>query len=369
LEATVDLILERHRALLKQGSVLVAESNPSEDPRVLLYLEDSIQDARPGDGGGRRVVSKRLQFVEIPEEGNAQVAGYAPYLDYRPLQNGEPILLEQVLSQPWLQGDIEAKGIGYAIEHAIPEHLEEVRRRTVDRVNRTMLAVKDRLTKEINYWDQRAEQLKRQELAGKQPRGGLNSGKARQRADALQARLKKRREELEQEKQLSPLPPVVVGGALVVPAGLLERLRDERPAAPDVHARLVERVERLAVEAVLAAERSLGHMPKEMPRNNPGYDIFSHDPLTGQYLFIEVKGRIEDAPTVTVTKNEILTGLNKPDQFILALVEVSTADGEDQTDLRYVRDPFKGTAEESLFRVTSVNYDFRQLFEAGHLPA
>ena len=42
-----------------------------------------------------------------------------------------------------------------------------------------------------------------------------------QRADALQGRLQKRLEELKLEAQISPLPPVVLGGVLVVPLGLL----------------------------------------------------------------------------------------------------------------------------------------------------
>ena len=45
--------------------------------------------------------------------------------------------------------------------------------------------MKDRLTKEITYWDHRAEQLKLQEQAGK-PNAKLNSGEARKRADELQ---------------------------------------------------------------------------------------------------------------------------------------------------------------------------------------
>ena len=58
--------------------------------------------------------------------------------------------------------------------------------------------MKDRLTKEITYWDHRAEQLKLQEQAGK-PNARLNSGEARKRADVLQARLQKRLEELKLE--------------------------------------------------------------------------------------------------------------------------------------------------------------------------
>ena len=35
-----------------------------------------------------------------------------------------------------------------------------------------------------------------------------------------------------------------------------------------------------------------------------------------------MKGRAKGAQTVTVSKNEILTGLNKPEEFLLAIVEV-----------------------------------------------
>ena len=83
-----------------------------------------------------------------------------------------------------------------------------------------------RLTKEISTWNRRAREIEEQERAGRTPR--LNSAKAVQRADELETRRRKRLDELEQEAQLSPLPPVVVGGALVIPAGLLVRLKGQR---------------------------------------------------------------------------------------------------------------------------------------------
>ena len=96
----------------------------------------------------------------------------------------------------------------------------EVRLRKEALIDKTRAAVHERLTKEINYWDHRAVQLKEQELAGR-TNARLNSGLARQRADELTARLQKRMAELEQERKVSPLPPVVLGAALVVPLGLL----------------------------------------------------------------------------------------------------------------------------------------------------
>ena len=105
----------------------------------------------------------------------------------------------------------------YAIEMAVPAHLAEVRLRTDTRVGRIRAAVRERLTKEIAYWDHRAAELRGQANAGKQPR--MNPDRAQGRADDLSARLKARLADLDRDQQLSALPPVVVGGALIVPAG------------------------------------------------------------------------------------------------------------------------------------------------------
>jgi len=45
----------------------------------------------------------------------------------------------------------------------------------------------------------------------------------------------------------------------------------------------------------------------------------------GFYCF-EVKGRVSGAPTITVTRNEILYSLSKPEDFILAIVEFFDGD-------------------------------------------
>lgn len=362
LDATVDLVLERYRPLLKQGAMLIAEADPSEDPRALVFIEHAIQNARELADGQRQVVSKRLQFVELTQDWEPHLAGYAPYLDYRPIAAEEHDLVVSLVEEEWLAHGVERAGLDYAIAHAVPEHLAEVKLQTESRIDLTKEAVHRRLTQEIQYWDHRANELKEQELAGKQPR--MNSGRARQRADDLQARLKRRMTELDQERQLSPLPPVVVGGALVVPNGLLERLRGERSEPPALHARETERVERIAVEAVLAAERALGYTPYEKPRNNPGYDIVSAPPDGGRLRFIEVKGRVVGAPTFTITKNEVLYALNKAADYILALVSV---DGDSAQDVRYISQPFSGS-DEVLFGVTSLNVAWDDMSGRGADP-
>jgi hypothetical protein len=98
-------------------------------------------------------------------------------------------------------------------------------------------------------------------------------------------------------------------------------------------------------------------MPTDREFERLGYDIESRVPGTGKLRFIEVKGRIAGASTVTVTRNEILYSLNKPEDFILAIVEFT---GEDTHRVHYLRQPFQ---REPDFGVTSVNYDFSELLE------
>jgi hypothetical protein len=217
------------------------------------------------------------------------------------------------------------------------------------------------LTNEISYWDNRAALLKAQEAAGK-TNARLNSQIARQRADELYARLQQRLSELEQERRLSPLPPVVVGGVLVVPAGLLARLIGQITTDTIVEqfAHETARIERIAMETVMQAERQLGYLPCDVSAAKCGYDIESSIPHTGKLRFIEVKGRVKGSETVTVTKNEILTALNKPEDFILAIVEI---DGE-TTTTHYITKPFQ---REPDFGVTSVNYKLNELLNKGVL--
>ena len=288
---------------------------------------------------------------------------YAPYLDYRPLQPGEPDVAE-ILNHPacaWITRELEQKAQGYAITHVVPGHLEEIKNSRLEWIEKTRAAVKDRLTKEIGYWDYRAAELKLQEQAGK-PNARLNSQEARRRADELQARLQRRMEQLDLESQIAALPPVVLGGLVVVPLGLLRKLMGESVSAPG-NTGETQAVAARARSIVIEVERSLGFEPVDREREKLGYDIESRDPNTGKLRFIEVKGRVTGAETITVTRNEILYSLNKPDSFILAIVEFFP---DNTHRVHYLRRPFQ---REPDFGVTSVNYSFAELLARAEAPS
>lgn len=364
LDSVIDLTLERNRDLLKRGTILVDDKDPGSEPRMVFYLEHAIQDASLTRSGERRVISRRMIHVELDSCARARHIHYAPYLDYRALEPDEPGV-DAILSRPecaWISRDLEREAQGYAVTSIVPEHLSEVKKGRLDLIEKTQGAVKDRLTKEINYWDHRAEELKLQEHAGK-PNARLNSGEARRRADLLQGRLQKRLEELRLEAQISPLPPVIQGGFLVVPKGLLLAMQGKPvPESMVTQARNTQESAARARAIVMEVERNLGFEPVDREFEKLGYDVESHVPGTGKLRFIEVKGRISGAPTITVTCNEVRYSLNKPEDFILAIVEFLEDGGH---RVHYLRQPFH---REPDFDVVSQNYDFASLIARAGVP-
>jgi hypothetical protein len=324
LDAVVDVVLQRFQPLLSQGAVLVDESDSGTEPRLLVYLEHAVRDGRVAKSGEPRAVSQRLQFLYLKEDGSASDAGPAPYLDFRPLAPDERAPLELVIASDWLAGQVEQRAIGYAISHLVPQHLAEVRSRRTTELDKVERAVRERLNREINYWDARAARLREEERAGKEQR--INAQNAEATASRLVERLHRRQEELNRERQISALAPVLKGAALIVPGGFLKQFEQIEPApkpdgfCEDPIARA--EVERLAMEAVMAAERLQGFEPADVSAQKKGYDIESRDPRTGHLRFVEVKGRHSEARDVIITKNEILASLNAPEAFYLALVRI-----------------------------------------------
>ena len=192
----------------------------------------------------------------------------------------------------------------------------------------------------------------------------MNSARARERADGLQARLRQRLEALDAERQLSSTPPVVAGGALIVPAGLLSSLRGASAESDRQRGRQHAVAERAAVAAVLAAERALGRNATEMPTGTGGFEIESKD-ARGNLLFITVKCRPYTGGTVTIARSEIGVARNKPDQHILALVETMDTD---RSEVRYLRHAFQDVADPA-FDTASVSLRWNPLFEKARMPS
>lgn len=353
MHATTDLILAAHRAKLKQGAVLVDPNDEGVEPRILFMLDHAIRE----DGlDNQHLASRRLQFVSLNQQGVATHAGWAPHLDLLPVAADDLALVQDILNAPWITGDLENLALNYAIQTLVPEHYAEVKGRRDRQADKTLQAVHERLVKEINHWQNQYLKLSDDVAAGKQPR--VQPENARRRMDELTARLEQRTAELKAMKNVVSSTPVVIGGALVIPAGLLAQRKGQTTFCADAAAR--QRIERLAMQAVTTHEQSLGHSVKDVSAQKCGWDITATPPATAacpmpQSRHIEVKGRSKGQTTITVTRNEIIYALNQAEQFILA---VALIEGDNIDGPYYIRRPFTAEPE---FGVASINYDLADL--------
>ncbi|HDR9039081.1 TPA: DUF3883 domain-containing protein [Burkholderia vietnamiensis] len=358
MQSVTDLVLEQHRNKLKQGAVLIDPADMGLTPKVMFIIDHSVREG----GDPSLAVSRRLQFVEITPDGHTINAGWAPHLDLEPLAPADMPLIQDVLSAPWIVKDLEHTALAHASSHLVPEHFDEVRSRREKSVEKTLNAVHERLVKEINFWSDRYIKLQDDLQAGKDVRLTLEN--VRRTIDELNARLESRQKELHAMRHVVSATPVVLGGALVIPAGLLLQRKGEPGWSADADARA--RVERIAMEAVMSTERKLGHDVIDVSAEKCGWDITSLPPAIDGRLptsrHIEVKGRAKGQTTITVTRNEILYGLNQSDKFILAIVLV---DGESHEGPFYVTKPF---TQEPDWAVTSINLDLDQLLVRATSP-
>ena len=357
--AVSDLVLEQHSNLMRQGAILVDPVDEGTEASLLFLITHEIKS------GDSTVLSKRLQFVHVTPAGKASFAGWAPHLDYEPLAEADHPLLADLLQSDWIRADQEQRALALAATTLVPEHYGEVATRRIAHVDKTLSAVHERLTKEIAFWSDRWLRLKDDQEAGKDVR--LNLDNIQRTINDLNGRLENRKKELQSMRHVTNGTPVVLGGALIVPIGLLRKLRGE-PAtdaatatfSADPEAR--SRIEQLAMTAVRMAEEARGCRVVDVSDQKCGWDLTSYAPRVDGKLpesrHIEVKGRIQGATTVTVTKNEIFESWNQGAKYHLAIVLIGEDDSIDGP--HYVPHPFN---EEPGWGVCSVNYDLKALLE------
>jgi superfamily II DNA or RNA helicase len=364
MQALIDIVLEQNRNTLKQGAVFFDPNDPGITPKVFFILDHSIKEGANPD----RIVSRRMQFISVypdtshPNGFHIENAGWAPHLDMEPISPDDARLVQDALKAGWIGGDLEQLALTYASEHIVPEHFKEVEDRRKQQVEKTLNAVHERLVREINYWSGRYIKFQEDQAAGKDVR--LNLENVRRTIDELSVRRESREKELNDLRNVISATPVIVGGALVIPAGMLARARGEPGWTADAEARA--RIEKAAIQAVMEAERRMGHVVDDVSAQKCGWDVTSLPQMREGTLppsrHIEVKGRAKGTTTVTVTRNEILYALNQADKFLLAIVLI---DGNKCDKLFYIRRPFD---QEPGWAVTSVNYDLPELEKRGLTP-
>jgi SNF2 family DNA or RNA helicase len=354
MSALLDVVLSEEQQALHAGTILVDPTDPGLTPRLMFMIDHGIREGT----AMTRLVSQRMRFVEIDAAGTVRHAGAAPYLSYDAPSAEHRPAIAKILEQSWLKQDLSNIALGWASQYLVKEHFDEVSQRRTAIVKKTLTAVHERLTREVNHWAKRAAELSLEVKAGKQPK--MQPENARKRADDLKARLDVRRRELEAQLQLSSNPPILAACALIIPEGFIQAAEGKAPSV-EVDAEMRRRVELLAMNAVMDAERALGNAVKDVSAEKCGWDVTATTP-GGVNRHIEVKGRHIEADTVVVTANEVLEALNQAEKFFLAIVRV---DGDKLDGPHYIRAPFTKELEGS---AVSVNHRVADLLKRARAP-
>jgi len=359
MHSLTDYILVKYRSFLKPGTVMVDPADDGITPSLLFMF-----DHRICENASHKIVSQRIQFVRMLPDGTTQNAGWAPHLDLVEPDDRAKELAKKIREEDWLQQDLERRAIQYASDSIAKVHFEDVSKRRREQTDKIETAVKTRLLKAIDYWTKRYFQLKDDVAKGLQPR--VQPANAKQTVDELTARLEKRQAELKQMREVVSRTPIILGGILVIPQGLLNKASGSGTYSTDPVAK--DRVEQLAMKAVMDIEASFGHEVKDVSEEKCGWDVTARPPANNpahpnpDNRCIEVKGRAKGADTVTLTHNEICSAVNLKDKFILAIVLI---DGETIEGPFYIRNYFQKEPDEGL---ESGNYKLSELLKHAVKP-
>lgn len=359
LDAVSRLIIKHFGTALDQGTVFVDRTDSQPDEPMLMVAAEQTIDTPAGE-----TLSKHFDYLQVSERGDFQFSPAPPYLDYDRPRDYELEAIRKLLSEDWLNSDYSDKIRQFVYTNGTKPRMEELQARKIAENEHLLAQIRNRLNAEAEFWWQQYNKFDEKERNGEKRGKVMNSNIARKRAEEYEARLQKREHELTQDLRLRAKPAVIRGIALIVPERLLVPASgaDTRKSMP----KYTQEVDRRAVALTMAAERSLGRIPVEMPHNNKGFDIKSTD-AQGITYFIEVKGRIDlpDSDTFTVTANEVAFAQSQGDRHRLSLVKVSP-EGVAFDQLRYVMHAFDAITPSNTTR--SFNERLEDYWKRGMKP-
>lgn len=376
MRAVTNIILDKYGDVLKQGSVFV---DPNDDDTSLHVL--CVLDHRITEGGNiNKLISRRYQFILIDSEGNTKDAGYAPHLDYRALSDDELKLVEMEIGEfwkksddsyefldgynpSWIREDIENKALSYANEYLVPNHYNEVSYRRENEIDKVLLAVKERLSSEIDSLIEMRIRCEDDVKNGKEV-AVARLEKVKYEIQRISEKLESRKKELNMKRDVVSQTPIVVGACVVIPKGFLEFLKcgcyitttDSSSFSSDKESR--DYLEAVGMKTVAEKEISMGYEVRDVSKDNCGWDITSVKKSGDNIVderHIEVKSKSASSEIVTISRNEILYGLNQEDKFVLAIVVVN---GDNVSEPKYVHKPF---TKEPAWGVVSENFNVKDL--------
>src|SRR3546814_18588210 len=98
---------------MKQGAVLVDESDSGQDLSAVFLLEHSVQDGRLTSTGKPHTISQKLQFAAVDKTGTVINAGIAPHLNQRHAKQDEVELAGDIRGEDRMSTGLETTTVPF----------------------------------------------------------------------------------------------------------------------------------------------------------------------------------------------------------------------------------------------------------------
>jgi len=291
-EAVREEVWEKVQEDLRRGAVFY-DLNRSAPSRLEVYAA-SITDGRGN------TLHRQLFVVEVAGSGEMRLRQPTVFLDLVPAEAKVAANLPITPDRGEVERFLLEKGLEPLLQKVRQERQKELD--TIARhVEVSLLTLIDRQQRQVVELLQRKEQGEDVALA---------LGEAERRLDELNARLERRRQEIQRERQLAIADLTHIGSALILP----------HPERRNFALMICdEEIERIAMEEAMRYERERGWIPEDVSAEDRGFDILSRHPESGGVRFIEVKGRAGVGP-VALTRNEYKTAERLRNDYWLYVV-------------------------------------------------
>ncbi len=337
-------VQERSASDLRRGAVLW-------DLHTKAPYRLDVFSAAVKDGRGN-TLHKRVFVVRVEPDGTLSLRQPTAFLDIQPAAPGT--------SPPAVPGlPDRAATEAYLVHNALQPFLNEVSAERI-RENRTVrehieISLKELIHRQnLLLADLHTRRIDGENIPGLEG----NIAQAEGHVDELNARLERRRQELDMERHctIDEIQPLTQAWVLPHPE------RNAPAIAPMVRD---EEIERIAVHVVSEHERGRGWVVESVEKDNRGYDLLSKKPHDSEHdvfvaaRFIEVKGRA-GVGEVALTANEYRTAQRLGEDYWLYVV----FDCATEPRLHIIQDPAK-LGWEPVIKVEHYHVSAQKILEAA----
>ncbi|MDW7995984.1 MAG: helicase-related protein [Gemmatales bacterium] len=302
-----------------RDAVFVAPGHPLLEiliEKILAKCHDSLQrGATFADPDGR--LDGWLWFVQGEvRDGNNQVAGKQLFVVYQPTNGTDLRLVNSSIlwdlvpmerTEAGAPAPPSEESLAFAMRQGLEPYLEQIRAERQRQASlrqkygvRSLNTMIDESEERLTYYHTRrakGEFVPDVEIANEE-----------RRKEEYETRKKHLEEQIRRETSLLPSTPELLGVARVIPQPVADRAMHPDPE-----------VEAKGMEAALAYERQHGRTPRDVSRENRGYDIVS-EAEGGIIRYIEVKALATTGP-IALTRNEWLMAQRLGKDYWLYVVE------------------------------------------------